>query len=289
MCGGPPSGPWKAPTLRKVLLSARIAGLREHGVDPSGMTLGQLTTAVWLGAVDRQTWDQVRAVLLNPGRATNLRAPTKYLLAGLIECGSCGARMFSRPKADHTRRYLCASSRPGHQLAIVAQPLDDLVAEETIDLLTAPSFREAMSAQAGAADDGSLGRALADLAAAQGRLQALDDDFYVHGGLAEGRYRSIRVKLEREIDRLHALADAATKERIVLHPDPRALWAEADFPQRRELVRLVVQRVVVMPAQAGVGRFDSSRVRIDLTPWGPGTSAVQGTVDSAPALYRPAP
>jgi 3-oxoacyl-ACP reductase-like protein len=117
-------------------------------------------------------------------------------------------------------------------------------------------------------------------------LQALDDDFYVHGGLAEGRYRSIRVKLEREIDRLHALADAATKERIVLHPDPRALWAEADFPQRRELVRLVVQRVIVMPAQAGVGRFDSSRVRIDLTPW---DSAVHGMVDSAPALCRPAP
>ena len=141
-----------------------------------------------------------------------------------------------------------------------------IVAEETIELLTAPSFREAMSAHAGAADDGSLGRALADLAAAQGRLQALDDDFYVHGGLAEGRYRSIRVKLEREIDRLHALADAATKERSVLHPDPWALWAEADFPQRRELVRLVVQRIIVMPALAGVGRFDSSRVRIALTP-----------------------
>ncbi len=97
------------------------------------------------------------------------------------------------------------------------------------------------------------------------------------------------MKLEREIDRLHALADAATKQRIVLHPDPRALWAEADFPQHRELVRLVVQRVVVMPALAGVGRFDSSRVRIDLTPWSRGTSAAHGTVDSAPALYRPAP
>ena len=28
--------PWTAPTLRKTLLSARIAGLREHGTDPSG-------------------------------------------------------------------------------------------------------------------------------------------------------------------------------------------------------------------------------------------------------------
>jgi hypothetical protein len=43
--------------------------------------------------------------------------------------------------------------------------------------------------------------------------------------LAAGRYRSIRVKLEREIDRLHAMVDGGTKQRIVLHPDPRAFWA----------------------------------------------------------------
>jgi hypothetical protein len=61
--------------------------------------------------------------------------------------------------------------------------------------------------------------------------------------LAEGRYRSIRVKLEREIDRLHAAVDAGTKQRIVLHPDPRAFWAEADFQQRRDLVRLMIERV----------------------------------------------
>lgn len=30
-------------------------------------------------------------------------------------------------------------------------------------------------------------------------------------------------RLEREIDRLHALADAASKRRIALHPDPIAL------------------------------------------------------------------
>jgi hypothetical protein len=81
--------------------------------------------------------------------------------------------------------------------------------------------------------------------------------------LAEGRYRSIRAKLEREIDRLHALADAATRRRIVLHPDPRAYWETADFQQRRELVRLVVDRVTVMPARPGVGRFDPSRVRLE--------------------------
>ena len=33
---GTTASPWTAPTLRKVLLSARIAGLREHGADPRG-------------------------------------------------------------------------------------------------------------------------------------------------------------------------------------------------------------------------------------------------------------
>ena len=98
-----------------------------------------------------------------------------------------------------------------------------------------------------------MGRTLSDLGAAQGRMQYLDDDFYVRGVLPEGRYRSIRAKLEREIDRLHALADTATKQRIVLHPDPRAFWAGADFQQRRELVRLVIDRVTVGSARLASG------------------------------------
>lgn len=46
---------WTAPTLRKVLLSARVAGLREHGADPSGKVLGALTPTVWEKAIDRRT------------------------------------------------------------------------------------------------------------------------------------------------------------------------------------------------------------------------------------------
>jgi hypothetical protein len=116
-----------------------------------------------------------------------------------------------------------------------------------VEVLTTASFREALLGQAGVPDHESLGRTLADLAAAQTRLQSLDDDYYVRGALAEGRYRSVKAKLEREIDRLHASADAATKRRVALDPDPRASWAVADFQRRRELVRLVVERVRSCP------------------------------------------
>ncbi len=56
-------------------------------------------------------------------------------------------------------------------------------------------------------------------------------------------------------DRLH--------RSIVLDSEPRRLWKEADFGQRRELVRLVVERVRVMPARRGA-RFDPARVWLDI-------------------------
>ena len=247
--------PPKGPTRVSVGRSARTR------VDPSGKTLGELSPAIWEGALERQTWDQLRAVLLNPERDTNLRTPWKYLLSGLIQCGGCGAAMIARPKDHNTKRYLCAGRRTGHQLAIVAEPVDDLVAEHLLELLARPSFRMVLLAGVGETADRSVKSALADLGNAQLRLQRLDDDFCVRGVFGEGRYRSIRTKLEREIDRLHSLADTATKQRIVLHPDPRAFWAEADFQQRRGLARLVVKRVIVTPGRPGVGRFDPSRVQ----------------------------
>ncbi len=278
-CGGP----WTAPTLRRVLLSSRIAGLREHGADPSGKTIGDLSPAVWPAALDRRTWDQVRAVLLNPERNTNVRKATRYLLTGLIHCGDCGGPLFSRPR-NNTRRYLCAGRRPGHQLGIIADPVDELVKEFVLESLTTPSVREALLAQAGAGDDGTMGGTLADLGSAQSRLQGLDDDFYVRGVLAEGRYRSIRVKLEREIDRLHAMVDAGTKQRIVLHPDPRGFWAEADFQERRNLVRLMIQRVEVMPGRSALRRFDASRLRIQVSTLQPRTLLIE---PSSVSMGRP--
>jgi hypothetical protein len=72
------------------------------------------------------------------------------------------------------------------------------------------------------------------------------------------------VKLEREIDRLHAVVDAGTKQRITLHRNPGAFWAEADFQQRRDLVRLMIERVEVIAGRRALRRYDASRVRIPI-------------------------
>ena len=168
-------------------------------------------------------------MLLNPERLTTVGTPTRYLLTGLIFCGVCGGRMQARRRDARTRRYVCAGHRPGHQLAILAQPVDDLVAERALELLTTPEVREPLVVQSKRRENGSLGRALAELGSAQSRLQTLDDDYYVRGALPVRRYRSIRTRLEREVERLHGIVDRASKQRVILHPDPRLLWARPTY------------------------------------------------------------
>ena len=259
---GPSRTPWSVVALRRVLLAPRIAGLREHGRDRSGRTLGTLTPATWPGAVERETWEQLRSVLLNPERTTNHGDNARrYLLAGFIFCGDCGGQVRAQPRVDGRRSYSCVGNRPGHQLRRLAEPVEEVVRERVLALVTSPVFREELLRLAGATEDGTeLGGTLAELAAAEGRLQVLDDDYYLRGTLPEGRYRAVRAKLEREVERLQGLAEAATRRRVVLHPDPRRLWEEGDLHQRRELTRLVVSKVVLLPAVRGLNRFDPTRV-----------------------------
>lgn len=120
-----------------------------------------------------------------------------------------------------------------------------------------PQLQGIPRAGAGCRDEVSLARARADLGSAQSRLKTLDDDYYVVGALPLRRYRSIRTRLEREVERLHALVDGASPQRIVLDADPTRLWSGADFGQRGEMV----ERVDVTPARKGA-RFDPSRVKL---------------------------
>lgn len=71
--------------------------------------------------------------------------------------------MLSRPRNTHTRRDVCGRRRSRHQLAILAQPVDELVAERVLDLLTTPSFRESLAPGTRHRDDRVVAGALAEL------------------------------------------------------------------------------------------------------------------------------
>jgi hypothetical protein len=83
------SNKWQGSTLRRVLISPRIAGLREH----NGEVVGK---AVWPAIIDGATHDRLVGLLKDPGRRPlNYGRSRVHPLAGLVYCGSYGGRLVS--------------------------------------------------------------------------------------------------------------------------------------------------------------------------------------------------
>ena len=127
--------PWSSTVLRTILTSGRISGQREH--------LGEIVAAGdWPAIVTPAQTARLRTILLDPDRRTN-RVPRRYPLTGLVYCGKCGARLVARPRDDGERRYFCAKG-PGFSgcggIAILAEPLERLIAEAVLHRLDSPKL-----------------------------------------------------------------------------------------------------------------------------------------------------
>ena len=102
-----PGKPWTIQVMKRMLTSARISGRREHR--------GEIVAdAEWPGIITPEDSDRLRGLRGRAaGPAPSGRTPRRYLLTGgLLRCGLCDTPMFSRPRTDGTRRYVCASG-PG--------------------------------------------------------------------------------------------------------------------------------------------------------------------------------
>jgi site-specific DNA recombinase len=73
-------GRWAGSTLRRVLVSPRIAGLREHNGEVAG-------EAMWPAIIDRATHDRLVGLLGDPSRRRdNFGRPRVHPLVGLVYC-----------------------------------------------------------------------------------------------------------------------------------------------------------------------------------------------------------
>ena len=252
--------PWTQTALRRLLTSARIAGLRVHGATTEAPTY---YPATWAPVIDRETWEALCLVLKDPGRTRNGGVSArKHALSGFLECATCGAAMFARPRADGTPGYVCADARPGHGQRIQAAPLEEEVVARVLARLDTPEIRDAVDEAADAAAPDARKAAVA-LADAEHRLDRLEEAHYVTGEMNAATYRRLRTQLEREIDGLRERATTAVRQRAMSLPvDLAAAWAEGDLQWRRRLLGTVVERIVISPAVRGRNRFDADRVNV---------------------------
>jgi DNA invertase Pin-like site-specific DNA recombinase len=157
--------PWRTPTLRTLLASGRIAGLREH----NGVVVGP---AVWPGIISEEQHRRIRA-LMQQKAVSGRRAPRRYALSGLLRCGKCGHPLYSAARQT-TRRYVCLSG-PDHggcgRLTVVAAPIEELIAKAVLYRLDTPELADALTGRT--AQDEALVEVTEQLAQDRAQLEEL--------------------------------------------------------------------------------------------------------------------
>jgi site-specific DNA recombinase len=171
-------GRWVGSTLHRMLVSPRIAGLREH----NGEVVGD---AAWPAIIDRATHDRLVGLLDDPSRRReNFGRPRVHPLVGLVYCASCGGKMTTAIAPKQGRGYACRKDEnpicPA-RVRIVAEPLEAYVEGYVID-----QWRNPEAIKIAQSDDEWMAR-----------IREIADEMR---HLQEQKNEALRMKLRREVD-----------------------------------------------------------------------------------------
>lgn len=250
---------WRTPTLRNLLKSPRIAGLREH----RGEVVGE---ARWPAIITQQQHQQIKA-RLEASAAGNTRSPRTYLLSGRVYCGLCGGKMVSAPDGGR-RRYGCRTGPDfggcGKQY-INSEPLEDLIARAVLARLDSPAVVQA-SRDAQMADT-----ATAELMAELEGLTAQESELreaYVARLLPMSEWIKARGPIEKSLEAVrHRLARISRSSGLTEYAGHGAslkeLWTDDTMTIQRQaaIVRALLDKVVIHPAPSRGPVMNPERVQ----------------------------
>jgi site-specific DNA recombinase len=248
--------PWRATTLRPILASPRIAGLRSSPRQPT-------VQATWPGIITVDQHERILA-LLAQRKVSGRRAPQSYVLTGLLRCGKCGKNLYASARKD-TRRYVCMSG-PDHRgcggITITADPLERFLEEAVLQRLDSPALAAAL---AGRAESDEQAAALAaNLAADQERLDELAT-MYAAGDISRREWMTARSSIEarrsateRSLNR--TLRTDNLTGLIGNGSALRATWTTLNLPRQHAIISAVLAHAVIHPARPEIRRFDHNRI-----------------------------
>jgi hypothetical protein len=248
---------WTSQTLKRVLVSARISGQREHR--------GEIVAkAEWPAIIRPAETQRLRAKLNDPDRRTN-RSARRYLLPSLLRCHHCGGKLVSRPRADQKRRYVCASG-PNFggcgKVTIMAEPLEQYVVEAVLHRLDSPELPQALNGSVSTDPAGEEWQAEVE------RAQASLDELallWAEGEITRREWVKARGPIDKRLD-LGKRRLAAINRTTQLTPhlgnaqELREQWQTMTLSRQKEIVGALLQHVVVGPGRRGFNRFDPARL-----------------------------
>jgi site-specific DNA recombinase len=253
------------------------AKARRSPLEPvgAGLTAKRRSEEEWIpvsvpGIVERETFNLVQEKLSHNRRfASRNNKIHRYLLRALVSCGACGQGANARTSWDGRSYYVCR----GHHEIVAEQRcrarhapgvrLDELVWEDLCEVLTHPDhIKHALRRAHGGewlpqelkARLGSVGKALAHTERQRERLL----DAYLGGVLELAEFGRKRKELEGRTEALlvqERQLQASAQERTELAGiadsiegfcgQVRAGLVDATFEQKRRLVELLIDRVIV--------------------------------------------
>jgi site-specific DNA recombinase len=231
------STPWRRNTLRGLLLTPRIAGLRTyHGALVLGDD-GQPVKARWEPIIDPQTWEAVREILTDPARTINRGRDGKYLLSGFLRC-PCSSRMFG-VYIRGARKYRCHQDWGCGRTVRMATPLDEHITELVLRYLERQEFEPV---------DEELEEKVIDrqIREAERSLAALIHE-WTEGRMSDAVFFAAQAKKEASVT---ALSRQRAKRRQIHAPvgqGVRQIWEAANLSQRRAILSEVLVGVKVLP------------------------------------------
>jgi DNA invertase Pin-like site-specific DNA recombinase len=250
---------WHTQTLRTMLMSPRIAGLRQH----RGQVIGP---AAWPAIITPEQHERIVALLSDPGRRVK-RAPRRYPLSGIVRCGVCTHRMIASPQ-EGRRRYGCRpepdhGSGCGH-VYIVAEPLEAFIADAVLMRLDTPALADALAGRHGA--DSDYQRVSAAVRADHEHLDELAAA-YAKKQINLGEWLNAKqIITDRLQENERALARLSQDDALIglvgNGSALRAQWDTLNVTRQGAIIRAVLEHVLIQPAnKAGRRAFDIDRVQ----------------------------
>lgn len=250
---------WSQQGLRLMLLSARIAGLREHH--------GQVVAkAVWPAIVSEEEHKRLRQLLAANERAPGPRARRHYL-TGFVWCSDCvkhNVKMSSAVQA-HKLKYKCLVENGGCNGRVIGLvELEEFIDDLMIAKLSDPDTLRELAARE--SDTSTTTTTLIDQIENDERrlalLQsALDDGDEEDLPEVLSSVRHIRRRVKDARGKLGQITGSQHPAGESL-PDLARRWHDLDLDQKQGLLRLFVDKILILPAKKRLPYFDPSRVQV---------------------------
>jgi site-specific DNA recombinase len=235
---------WRVTTLRSLIGSPRLAGLRVHRGEVIGV-------AVWRPIL---SMDEHAAIVERLGDVRRPRTgrPETAVLSNILRCSRCGCGMVAGTRSGGGRRYTCFQA-PGHKgcggMAIEATKTEGYVTELVLAALDDSEIPKPSNSNR------ERDVELADIADREQVLSRM----YASGELAQHEWVAARRELGRRRDALGALVIARRPPTILFgRRSVRRAWPDMSQAERREVISFVVDSIDVLPA--AVPRWDPARL-----------------------------